>query len=275
MKYRIIDWKEPILETLAIVIFSYLAYRIHLADKIITLLENNITEINDILYLQLAYYGNAFIALCVMFILLFHIRSSNKEKKLNQSGNKYHNHSYFGYWFCSKILGYQTCCLVRVPIPMQFRLLINGTFHNFDLGGDDDYDKREHEDIIVKLPDGEYTKIINLILVDTYPITEGMISASSAALSTVYISRNESNDRTRCISNEFVNCVRNTVQKLPNNVTGINLYSTLNPKHCRMIANSIFRCGGRSNITLLKVFPQKFKNGSWNFEEEGININLE
>ena len=113
---------------------------------------------------------------------------------------------------------------------------------------------------------------VNLVLSDTYPISKGMLPASTSNLSAIWIVRTDSGKMLRAFSKKYCNTIKEIVSGLPNNVETINLYSTINPKHSLWIANNVFKMAGRSQVKVLKVYPQPNKNGNWNFAEKGIAI---
>ncbi len=87
-------------------------------------------DIIDIIYYFLSKLRNLGIGIFFAGIAIFTIRKMNKNKILN-NGNIYHDHSYLWFLLCSKILGYEKCNLVLVPIYMQFKLVINDVFSEF------------------------------------------------------------------------------------------------------------------------------------------------
>lgn len=110
-----------------------------------------------------------------MLFVLNQIRKTNKEKVFNTK-NVYHNYSYIWYWICAKVLGYTKCNLKLVPIYLQFELVMNDTFAEYDVGTDDDYPIIENEEIkIDKLNWNQVSQEINLVLEDTYPITKSQL----------------------------------------------------------------------------------------------------
>jgi len=155
---------------------------------------------------------------------------------------------------------------------MQFRLVLNDIFSEYHCGDENDYRCITDEAVTIEAPVSDYTSIVNLVLADTYPVATEQIPASIRNLSIIRISRDNKNDSVRCFSKAFCESVLNTVRYLPNNVYGVNLFPTLNPKHSYWIAKNVFKMGGRSNVQKLLVFSQPYKKGSWNFAETGVKV---
>lgn len=271
MIIRIKDWFFQICQGIIIILVTASPWIFDILIQMEKIFENeNITFDNWIFYFSMK-KGNGAISLLFMIVIIMLLHKYNKEKTLNK-GELYHNHTYLGYIFCAKVLGYKTCSILRVPIAMQFKLIIRETFDKYFYGEDDDYKVIQEENIKVERTNDKYTSTINLVLADTYSIKKEMLPESTNSLYTIYISRDNEDNSVRVFSKDFCEQVRNIVSKLPDEVYGINLYSTLNAKHCYWIANNIFKQGGRSNIKRLIVFPQLYKYGVWNFAETGIVI---
>ena len=137
---------------------------------------------------------------------------------------------------CAKVLGYTKCNLKLVPIYLQFELVMNDTFAEYDVGTDDDYPIIENEEIkIDKLNWNQVSQEINLVLEDTYPITKSQLPVLKKALSTIRIVRKRP-DQARYYSPQFVAKIVDEIRKLPSNVNTVNVFATTNPKHTKQIA---------------------------------------
>ncbi len=269
---KIRDWKGPYTQLVILVATLAIPSMIDVTSIIRMIFSTNNLNFDNAKYFFLMKLGNGIIGIVFMLIVLFvWIRKSNKSSLLN-TGDLYHDHLYVGYWICSKILGYKKCNLIRVPVAMQFKLVIRDTFVDYDYGQDNDYRDIDDENIKIKSPSNNYSSTVNLVLSDTYPVFKEMLPTSTSDLSTIWIQRDNKNDSVRSYSKKFRESVQNTVRQLPNNVCAINLYPTLNPKHSYWIARNVFKLGGRSNIRILTIFSQPNKNGNWNFSETGTVI---
>lgn len=212
-------------------------------------------------------------AALVLFILFVFIRKSNRKSVFNEAGNEYYNYSYEWYWFCSKILGYQKCSLIRVPIFMQYKLLINQVFHEYDFGSENDYRHIDNEHIKIITKDGS-GDTVNLVLADTYPIPAALLPGIVSDFKTILITRENTGDGSRYISEEFCNQVQAKVYQLvQSGCKTINVFPTTNVVHNIRIVKSAFMKGGRGDIKHLYVFEQpNSSDGDWRFSDKGIKI---
>ncbi len=272
MVKKIKDWGRPLIQVLILIIAFFLPYLFNVAGIISGLFNNTQVDFDNIKYYYAMKMGNGMIGILLVLLILFKfIRKSNEDYCLNR-GNYYHEHYYLGYLFCAKVLGYKKCSLVRTPIYMQFKLVIRDTFNEYSIGTEEDYNVVDDEDIEIRGISDSYTSSVNLVLSDTYPISKGMLPASTSNLSTIWIVRMDSNKMVRTFSKKFCDTIKEIVSGLPNNVETIHLFSTLNPRHCLWIANNVFKMAGRCQVKNLIIFPQSNKNGNWNFAENGVVI---
>ena len=175
-----------------------------------------------------------------------------------------------GYWYCAKILGFKKCNLVQVPIHTQFELIIRGVFNEYPLN-DADFPEVQGESISVKKANEEYnSKEINLILEDTYPISEKQIPKAKRVLRTTTVSRNDGKSVGRHFSQSFIEAIINAARELPNDCT-VNVFATTNPKNTVHIARRAFMLAERGNIAHLYVFQQK-KSTKRSFEYKRYKI---
>lgn len=211
----------------------------------------------------------ALLALAYVYI----VRRSNKEYIFNESRNAYYNHSYEWYWICSNVFGYQKCSLVRVPIPMQFKLLINQVFREYTYGSDNNYVCIADEDISVSIDKGE-AETVNLVLADTYPIANNLLPGIVDGYKTVRIKREHTGDGSRYISETFCNEVqRNVYRLIQSGCDTLNIFPTTNAAHNMRIVQNSFMQGGRGDIKHIYVFPQSHSSeGDWRFSDKGVKV---
>ena len=125
---KIRDWKRPYTQLVILLATLAIPSIIDVASIIRRIFSTNDLNFDNAKYFFLMKLGNGIIGIVFMLIVLYvWIRKSNKSSLLN-TGDLYHDHLYAGYWICSKILGYRKCSLIRVPIAMQFKLVIRDTF---------------------------------------------------------------------------------------------------------------------------------------------------
>ncbi len=274
LKNRVIDCVRPMGQVILVLSILVLPLIINVAGIIQRLFIDNKLDFDTVKYYYLMRVGNFWIGVIIAgYIFLKFIRPSNKEIMIN-TGNIYHEHCYAWYWFCSKILGYYKCSLVRVPISMQFKLIIRDTFNQYVYGLDSEYKEVIEDPIrIDKTITDKSDSCINIVLADTYPLDKNLLPESTKNISTIYIQReNNKTDSVRCYSKDFIETVLNTVRHLPNNIHIVNLYPATNPKHNYYIVQGVFKMADRSNINRLVIYPQKRKNEKWNFSDKGVKI---
>ena len=192
----------------------------------------------------------------------------NKDKIFNSVGNCYYLHWYITYWLAN-FFGIKQCRLMRVPIPMQFKLITRGTFETFIYQEGTHPLKIEFIDVqhFKAEPD---TSTINLVLSDTYGISYNQLPTSVKQFTTIKISRMPQ-DGVRYYSEAFVKETLKVLHELPSHVQCINLFATTNPHNTYCIATEGFCQGNRGNIRHLTVFQQESKFPR-NFNQKGEKI---
>ena len=214
--------------------------------------------------------GNKAMAIALLFFVLWRVRAHNKDFLMNR-GNAYHQYPYAWYWFCANILGIRKCNLVRVPIYMQFKLVIKGTFTDYPLD-ESAYPVAENEaDACTSVINEEvHDKEVNLILEDTYCVEPQQISRIKQELRTMKVSRNNDSNKERHFSQKFIDAVINTVRDLDQNSI-VNIYATTNPMNTKHIASRAVALADRGNIQHLYVYQQKNSDDRM-FETKGYKI---
>jgi hypothetical protein len=269
------DWKRQfgqigILLLLFILVLVSIILPVDIKTCILKLFTENGLRYNDIdLKLRiLIAIGFPAIFLVVLGIVFYLIHKSNKEKVLN-SGKFYHKHLYFSYWICNKILGYKRCNLKGVPIYLQFKMILNDLFTDFIYEeGIHKCDTKENIQVFNQIDDcsavnsngktSQYaTRVINLLLIDTYNILNTQIPDSVKDYPFISISRFKENDKTRYQSEEYIKTITTIVRGLPSCIKEINVFGTLNPYHVYHIVKEVFNTGGRDSIRHLYVYDQR------------------
>ena len=216
--------------------------------------------------------GRYILSIVLAVIALQLVRNRNKEYVFNDTGNEYCDHEYWWFCVCSKILGYKKCSLVRVPISMQFKLLIEKTFQEYSYGNEMNYTRIDDENIVILTENGR-KDIVNLVLVDTYPVPPELLPGVVGHNTTVFIKR-ENTDGKQYISQNFCGEVQKTVYKLVQaGCSTINVFPTTNAAHNITIVQSAFMKGGRGDVEHLYVFPQpNFSKHDWRFSDKGVKL---
>ncbi|MDD6133654.1 MAG: hypothetical protein PUB49_02930 [Selenomonadaceae bacterium] len=203
-------------------------------------------------------HGDLAVSIFLMFMLVKIFYKINEKKTLN-IGIRYHDHSMIYYRFCAILLGYRKCSLLRVPIGMQFRLVMNDCFEEYDDGGDATYRTIEEESISIRtIGTTDYGGEINLCIEDTYPIKDEYIPLDLQRNKTIKISRyKEIQQGIRCDSKKLIDAVAMIIKSLPEGKYTVNIMATTNVRNTIRIANDVFKTGGRGNIEHLNVYKQK------------------
>lgn len=258
---------RSIVEIIVLVMAFFIPSIINATGIIELCLKDTSINFDNIKYYFLLNAGNQVIGIVLMVIALLKIRKFNKEKIFNTK-NVYHNYPYLWYWFCAKVLGYETCNLKLVPPYLQFKLVLNDTFPKYSVEENDDYPVIEDEEIEIKKANFEQvSNEVNLVLADTYPIENQQLPSIKRRLSTITINRVRP-DVFRYYSPQFIAKIVDEVRNLPRNVTDVNVFPTTNPKHALKIARDVFKLAERGNIEKLVVFPQDNK-GIRKFAKKG------
>lgn len=225
----------------------------------------------DHFFWQLAIMNGRIIAAIIIFVAaLIVIRKINKDFLMNRK-HIYHDYNYAWYWFCAKILGIRKCNLVLVPIYMQFKLVIRGTFEEYPLE-ESDYPYVDNEPecrVSIINPDIESSEK-NMIIEDTYKIEIRQIPESKQGLRTIIVNRNDGMDHGRHFSPKLIETVINNTRSIENNSV-INIFATTNPLNTKHIASRAFGLGERGNVEHLYVFQQR-KDDNRYFELDGHQI---
>ncbi len=215
---------------------------------------NTLTPDNYIWYT--AIQNGSWIASLIFFIaLLLFLRKTNKDYVMN-AVRVYHDYPYAWYVFCAKILGIKKCDLVLVPIHMQFKMAVNGTFEEYPLDSNDYTTVENEADCnIVRNNITAGINEVNFILEDTYAIEQQQIPVSKRELPTVKISRNAGKRNGRHYSSKFIEATVDAVREFNQNIV-INVYATTNPMNTLHIARNAFASSDRGNIKHLFVYQQ-------------------
>ncbi|MBU5304832.1 hypothetical protein [Eubacterium callanderi] len=267
IKNKIIDSSREILQIISLIACFIFPRVVNLSEIIRTILGGENPNFETAKYYYLMLSGNWTIGFLVALYVLFNFfRKSNKEIILNK-GNIYHKHSYAWYWFCSKILGYEKCSLILVPIFMQFKLVLKDTFKEYPLDNSF-FPEKECEVQIIKNIDNDKAifEEVNLVIEDTYPIQDSQIPRNNVDLNVIKIKRISEKIGKRVYCRTFVDSIVEIIRELPEG-TILNIFATTNPKHTYEIAKKGISLAERSNIKRVNIFQQK-GNGKREFENK-------
>jgi hypothetical protein len=229
---------------------------VNLAEIIRTILGGADPTIENAKYYYLMISGNWTMgSIIALYVLLYIIRKSNKEKILNK-GNIYHNKPYWWYWFCSKVLGYEKCNLILVPIHTQYKLVLRDTFEEYPFDKSTFPQQKCEIEINRNLSKENFSsKEINFIIQDTYPIYENQIPLNLREHNSISIKRHSNRFGERIYSKELIDTITEEIRSLNDGMT-LNIFSTTNPKNTYEIIKNSIMLAERGNIKHVNVFQQ-------------------
>lgn len=190
------------------------------------------------------------------------MRRTNKEKLFN-TGNRYNNYPIYIYWLAAKVLGYGKVTLVRVPIYLQYKLVLADLFPNTLV--DSDIEKKEQVVVVSEKNMEKASDEMNLILADTYEITEGQIPLNKRDQPTVFVQNGPNFKGDRIFNSEFVKMVREKTNLYSSSYKRVNIFSTTNTNHNHAIISKCFKNADRTGFKNIVVYQAN--KGSFNFIE--------
>ncbi|MCM3360360.1 hypothetical protein [Niallia sp. MER TA 168] len=193
----------------------------------------------------------------------FWIKRANTEKLFN-TGNGYNDYPLVIYWIAGKILGYGKVTLVRVPIYLQYKLLLAHIFPNIQV--DSDVENKEKDVNVIEKNMEQPFDELNLILMDTYEITEDQIPLNKINLPTVIIQNGNDFGGHRFFNPEFVKMIREKTNLYSRTFMKVNIYSTTNTNHNEAIITKCFKNGNRTGFKNITVYQANRED--YSFTEE-------
>lgn len=199
----------------------------------------------------------------LLFFSVFNFwKKQNANKLFNANGNVYYSFYYPFFWIASNILGYEKVQLAGIPLYLQYKLVLCGTFPKIITDvWENHYDINEDSELVDILYSEKLTrkKEINLIISDTYFIKDEEISPEYRELSSIRVT-SKLKDR-RYINSELVQKTREAMGIIQSNgYTSIYVLSTANPQNNINIINSAFRFFGR--FVGAKIYVMQKSNGT-------------
>jgi len=194
----------------------------------------------------------------ISILLLIYFRRINKSKFFN-TGNKYGNYPLFIYYVASKVFGFGCVNLVRIPIYLQFHLVIKEVFECIEV--DQNTEVVGEKIKLQSMNMNENSEELNLILEDTYEITKEQIPVSKQGDPTIIISNGNEFNGVRTFNQKFVDEVRKQTNSYSKKFNYINIFATTNSKHNKIIIESSFKNAGRTGFKNLVVFQYNSTKG--------------
>lgn len=187
----------------------------------------------------------------ISVIFLLGIRKLNNKKVFNV-GNTYGQTFYAIYFIASKVLGYKSVSLIRIPIYLHFRIVINDLFDIVLI--DENLKEVKKKVCINKTNLDQGDKELNLILNDTYLIHAKNIPSEKLELPTITITNGNQLDVVRKYNPKFVDAIREQTHEASKKYTKVNIFATTNTKHSKQIIEQCFKNAGRTGFQHLTVF---------------------
>ena len=252
-----------IVQLLIIFIIPIEVYQMNLSEIFIAKLELSVENI--FLYVLLE-HGDVGIAILTAVALWRFICIFNSKRIFNKN-NVYNNYSYLWYIVFGKGLGFKKCSLVGVPIYLQFKLVMNDLFMEYEFG---DIFEDEIEIGCKVFNEEQNTEEINVVVADTYPIKKVQIPDNKVQLYTIKVSRKNGNDTNRYICPELAKKIVSHLRKMKT-IKRVNIFMTTNPKNTYCIIDQAFKLHGRGNIKSIFVYQQS-DQGERKFLDRGICV---
>lgn len=252
------DWLRPLIQINLLLCLTIYGAFFDIHAFVYEMLKNACISISELSVKTrlIISFSRPFVLAFLIWVLWKMIRASNKTAILN-SGKYYHDHFYISYWVCRWILGYSSCNLARMPIYMQFKLVLNDLFPVF-IYNEGIQESGDTDTIIVTAPQA-ITNTVNLVIMDTYDIYDNQLPDSVVSLSTIRIERLPKTN-VRYHSNALIMKTTEVVRNLPHNVVRINIFATTNPWNTYDLAKQVINTGGRDTIKEIFVFQQNPRN---------------
>jgi len=181
----------------------------------------------------------------------FWIRKTNTERLFN-TGNSYNKYPFYIYWISHYILGYGTVSLIRVPIYLQYKIILSDIFP--DIIVDSEVENKEQPVTIVEKNMEKTIDELNLILVDTYEIKKDQIPLDKLKLPTVIIQNGYDFSGHRFFNPEFVKKIREKTNLYSKTFKQVNIFSTTNTNHNKEIVSKCFKNGNRTGFKNIIVY---------------------
>ncbi|MFP7479657.1 hypothetical protein [Terribacillus saccharophilus] len=229
---------------------------------LLSLLTIDVTKFDEILKSIISNERIISIICGIIFSILIYIwrTKANKDKQFN-TADKYNKYPIWVFWLASKGLGYGKVSLVRVPIYLQYKLLLKDTFHETLV---DEVEEKVLPVVLTERNMDHDSKELNLVLIDTYNITDEQIPSDKIQLPTIIIKSGNEIDSNRSFNPEFIKEIRKKTHALSKNYIQLNVFSTTNTNHNTSIVNKCFKNGGRTGFKNVYVYQASRSNHVFN-----------
>lgn len=188
----------------------------------------------------------------ILSLVIYIWRTKANKDKLFNTGDKYNEYPVWVYWMASKILGYGKVSLVRVPIYLQYKLILKDIFPEVIV--DNDVEEKDQSIVVIEKNMEYPSSELNLVMVDTYEITDSEIPLNKAHLPTLFIKSGNETDSNRSLNPEFIKEIRRKTNDYHRMYKKLNIFSTTNTNHNQLIINKCFKNGSRTGFENIVVY---------------------
>lgn len=211
----------------------------------------------DLLVLE-AKFPNTFVIVCevllVMLICYLTVRKINKNNEFHRNGTGYLKWPFWILTLVGRLLGYDSINTVNIPIWLQFKIYKSSWWQTRSL---DQINIETIEDrVTIEFKEAKNSSdVVNVILVDTYPILGKIPETILTRNDTLIVKRELTSPGNRTFNKHFVRqsiAEINKLYKLP--YKSMNIFLSTNPFHTKRIVKGVFRMNGRERHMGVTVF---------------------
>ncbi|MFT8512669.1 MAG: acyltransferase, partial [Liquorilactobacillus satsumensis] len=235
---------------------SYLVYRALTVKETVKLIDTNYFTRAVYEFIPNHNFGVFFILWVLVSIGTFtFIRKTKKTEVFNDNQSVYFDNCYWMLWIAANVLGYKKLQLIGVSIPLQFDLVMNGTFSEFLAESSTTQYEKFDGDIIVskETTKGNEDKVLNVLICDTYDISFKQLATNFKEYSVLKISSNKVGSGVRYDNPQLVKRVREEMFKVARKYVELNLFLTTNPQNNLKIIGTSFLALDRSGFKKISV----------------------
>lgn len=219
----------------------------HVATSIHISFVKNTEEIIMLIKESKVFQTIVFIVITLVLLKFYRKRTSDN---LFNNGDVYLDISHF-HFYLAKVLGYKKISLVRIPIALQYKIIIKDIFKKNIA----ETHERKVKKVKVNIVNENFEEAeVNLILSDTYKVEYNQLPANKANLTMVSIDSKADKVGIRIYNPLFVEEIQHQMFRLSGKYKRINIFSHTNTHHNKEIIESCFKMGGRSQFQEVYVY---------------------
>lgn len=191
----------------------------------------------------------------VFIVILAVARKIKPSDVFNGNHSVYLHDCYKRLWIANNILGYKKLQLIGISLPLQFEVIMNETFPEYIAESSiTQYEEFDGEITAEWLNNIEQdSKILNVLICDTYDISLGSLEVRFASYPALKISSSLTHTKLRYNNPKLVRAVREEMQKIDKKFDELNLFLTTNPLNSQKIIGGSFTAMDRSGFKKITV----------------------